>query len=264
VKLWVAAAFLIGVSVAQATAADLISYRAQYDVSLASTHSGGTVAAQGRTVLEFRDVCTGWETTQRLIADMADAEGHTAHTDFIVSSREGKDGKLMRFKIRNLVDGRTAQHFEGIGTLADAGGEVKLTAPRGGHFTLPTGTLLPTQHTLAVLHAAAAGVQSFRETVFQGGDRSNLYDTATVIGRPVAQSQLVEDRAADADGLLRGVQAWPTLVSYYPHGSLDEPADYEIGYRLYANGVMASMSLIYPNFTLKAKLVHLEKLATHC
>ena len=105
---------------------------------------------------------------------------------------------------------------------------------------------------------------AFHETVFQGGDRNDLYDTATVIGRPSSKAQLAEDHAADASGLLNGVPAWPTLVSYFPHGSSDERADYEVAYRLYANGVIASMTLIYPNFTMKAELTRLEPLASHC
>jgi EipB-like len=259
-----ASIFLAMASVAVASPINLLSHRAQYDVTLASTQPGGVVAVRGRTVLEFRDACTGWTTTQRFIADMTDGKAQDLHSDYVVSSSEDKDGKIIRFKIRNLVNGHTMQRFEGTGTLAAAGGQVMLTAPRGQHFDLPGGTLLPTQHTLAVLRAAAAGIHAFHETVFQGGDSSDLYDTATVIGRPSGKAQLAQDRAADAGGLLTGVAAWPTLVSYFPHGSSDERADYEIAYRLYANGVIASMTLIYPNFTMKAELVRLEKLPAHC
>jgi hypothetical protein len=255
-----AALVAAGTSVVQAAPIDLLSHRAQYDVTLATTRPGGVVAMQGRTVLEFRDVCTGWTTTQRFISNMADAKGNDIHSDFIVSSSEDKDGKIIRFKIKNLVNGRTTQRFEGTGTLAAAGGEVRLTSPAGQHFSLPGGTLLPTQHTLAVLRAAVAGQSGFHETVFQGGDSTDLYDTTTVIGRPAGKKQHEADRGADPEGLLKGVAAWPTLVSYFPHGSDGERADYEIAYRLYANGVIASMTLIYPNFTMKANLVKLEKL----
>jgi hypothetical protein len=259
-----AAAMLATTGAAAATPPGLVSHRALYDVTLATTRPGGVVAVRGRTVLEFRDACSGWTTTQRFIADMTDGKGADAHTDFIVSSSEDKPGKIIRFKVRNLVNGKTTQRFEGTGTLAAAGGEVRLTAPRGQRFELPIGTLLPTQHTLAVLRAAQAGTHSFHETVFQGGDRTQLYDTATVIGRPVGKAQLAEDHAADASGLLNGVAAWPTLISYFPHDSSDERADYEVAYRLYANGVIASMTLIYPNFTMKAQLTRLERLAPHC
>ncbi|HUO87828.1 MAG TPA: DUF1849 family protein [Rhizomicrobium sp.] len=256
------AAALFGTSAAAPI--DLVSHRAQYDVTLSSTRPGGIVAVHGRTVVEFRDVCNAWTTTQRFIADMTDSKGGNAHTDFIVFSSEDKPGKIMRFKIRNLVNGKTTQRFEGTSRVASAGGEVSLTSPAGEHFALPTGTVLPTQLTLAVLRAARAGIHSFRQTVFQGGDRNDLYDATAVIGKPASQRQRDEDRAADIGGLLNGVGAWPALVSYFPHGSDDERADYEIAYRLYANGVIAAMTLIYPNFTMKADLVRLEKLPSRC
>jgi hypothetical protein len=257
------AAILAAATITGASAAapiDLVSHRAQYDVTLASTRPGGIVAVHGRTVVEFRDVCNAWTTTQRFIADMTDNKGGNAHTDFIVSSSEDKLGKVMRFKIRNLINGRTTQRFEGTSTLASAGGEVRLTSPAGERFDLPTGTVLPTQLTLAVVRAATQGSHSFRQTVFQGGDRHDLYDTTTVVGKPAGRKQHEEDSAADLDGILKGVPAWPTLVSYFPHGSDGERADYEIAYRLYANGVIASMTLIYPNFTMKAELLKLERL----
>src|SRR5262249_21143502 len=95
------------ISGAQAAPIDLLSHRAQYEVTLASTRPGGVVAMHGRTVLEFRDACTGWTTTQRFISDMSDAKGNELHSDYIVSSSEDKDGKIIRFKIKNLVNGRT-------------------------------------------------------------------------------------------------------------------------------------------------------------
>ena len=73
------AVILAGTSVAQAAPINLLSHRAQYDVTLASTRPGGVVAMHGRTVLEFRDVCTGWTTTQRFISDMSDAKGNDVH-----------------------------------------------------------------------------------------------------------------------------------------------------------------------------------------
>lgn len=263
-KLVFAAATLVFVSAASAAPIALVPHRATYNVTLASTRPGSMVAVRGRTVLEFRDNCKSWTTTQRFIADLTDGKSTERHTDFIVSSVEDKGGKSLKFKVRNLINGVTTQRFEGIGMLATAGGEVRLTSPRGQHFDLPTGTLLPIQHTLAVLRAASAGTQDFHETVFQGGDRNDLYDTTTVIGRPATPAVRALDSAADGAGLLKNVPAWPTLVSYFSHDSTDERADYEMAYRLYANGVAASMSLIYPNFTMKADLIKLEPLPSHC
>ena len=259
-----AASLAATISLAQGAPIRLESHRAQYDVTLASTRPGGLVAVRGHSVLEFRDVCTGWTTTQRFIADMTDGKASAVHSDFIVSSSEDKEGRQLRFKVRNFVNGKPMQRFEGTGILAASGGEVRMTSPHGQHFTLPNGTLMPTQHTLAVLRAAVAGLDSFHQTVFQGGDVNDLYDTATVIGRPVSKSKLKDDSAADNNALLAGLTAWPVLISYFPHDSQGERADYEVAYRLYANGVISSMSLIYPNFTMKAELVKLEKLPSKC
>jgi len=41
-----------------------------------------------------------------------------------------------------------------------------------------------------------------------------------------------------------------------------ETPEYEIAADLYANGVIGTMTLIYARFTLKAKLVKLERLST--
>src|SRR6516162_5890247 len=98
---WLLAASLAAATLTSAGAQasiDLVSHRAQYDVTLSSTRPGGVVAVHGRTVVEFRDVCNAWTTTQRFIADMIDNKGSNAHTDFIVSSSEDKLGRVMRFK----------------------------------------------------------------------------------------------------------------------------------------------------------------------
>src|SRR6185312_14661473 len=94
-----AAVVVAGTSVAQAAPINLLSHLAQYDVTLASTRPGGVVAMHGRTVLEFRDVCTGWTTTQRFISDMSDGKASSIHSDFIVSSSEDRQGRQLRFKV---------------------------------------------------------------------------------------------------------------------------------------------------------------------
>jgi hypothetical protein len=50
-------------------------------------------------------------------------------------------------------------------------------------------------------------------------------------------------------------------MSYYTPGGDGETAEYEIAARLYENGVIGTMEMIYPRFTLKAKLVKVEKLS---
>jgi hypothetical protein len=223
------------------------------------------VAARGRTVIEFRDACIGWSTTQRFVADMTNAQGDPTRTDFIATTWENKDERAMRFTLKNSIDGKTSQRFAGTATLAASGrGTVELSVPRGKNFPLPVGALLPTQHTLEVMRAALAGQTAIHELVFQGGDKTNLYEATAIIGRLATSSEMDEDRDADKDNLLRDTKARSVLISYFPYGSRSVAPDYEVAYRLYSNGVVSSMSLIYSNFTLRARLSRLDKLAPDC
>jgi len=256
--------FLAGNAFAQDTI-KLEPHRAIYEISLSRTSPGGVVAATGRTVIEFRDQCLGWATTQRFVADMTNSQGDPSRTDFIATSYESKDERAMRFTLKNSIDGKTSQRFVGLATLAASGrGTVELSIPRGKNFPLPVGSLLPTQQTLEVLRAAQTGQSGIHELVFQGGDKSNLYDATATIGRLATQVEMDEDRDADKDHMLVGKSAHAVLISYFPYKSRLSAPDYEVAYRLYSNGVVSKMSLIYAKFSLRATLTRLEKLPVEC
>jgi len=114
----------------------------------------------------------------------------------------------------------------------------------------------------SALSAARGGQAIANANVFQGGDTSDLYYSTATVGRAVSPARLSADRVADASALLKGQPAWPVLVSYYSKGA--EVPEYEVGSRLYANGIIGSMSLIYARFTLQAKLARVEPLAPAC
>jgi hypothetical protein len=58
-----ALALLAGAGSASASTVVLVPNRTIYELSLAHTSAGGMIAARGRIVIEFRDVCDGWATT---------------------------------------------------------------------------------------------------------------------------------------------------------------------------------------------------------
>ena len=201
--------------------------------------------------------------TQRFIADMTNSDGNTVRSDLVATSFESKDGHMMKFTLKNALNGKTAEHFEGTAQLASSGtGAVELSVPKGSAFPLPSGAVLPTEHTLDVLHAIASGSNTIHQLVFQGGDKNDLYDATVLIGRPVTQAEMAQDRAHDPDGLLKGQSARTVLISYFNYGSREATPSYEVAYRLYGNGIVTAMSLIYSNFTLSADVTKIEKLAS--
>jgi EipB-like len=258
-----AAVAILGLGAA-APPSHLASYRAVYEVTLEHT-SGGVLAARGRMAVEFRDTCDGWATSQRLIADMTDSQGVLSRTDFFVTAWESKDGRTMRFDINNSHDGKVQSRQRGSAELApDGSGHVELVAGKPAKFSLPRGTEFPTAQILSVLHVAETGSGSVKHLVFQGGDKTDLNFSTAVVGRRTAAPAIAADVAADRHGLVKSTPAWPVLISYFPVSSRAESPDYEVATHLFANGVNGSMSLVYPDYTLRATLARLEPLHASC
>jgi hypothetical protein len=248
---------------ASAAQVALVPNRAIYELTLAHTSAGGVIAAHGRIAIEFRDVCDGWATTQRMLADMTDADGKVAREDFLVTAWESKTGREMRFDITNSIDGKLIERQRGRALEdADGNGTVDLAEPRAMQFLLRNGTEFPSSQTMNIIQAAEAGKTSTKAFVFQGGDKSALYLSTVLIGRKVPASQI--ERPIDKADLVRSVPVWPVLVSYFPNDTHNETPDYEVASRLYANGIIGSMSLIYSNYTLKAMLTQVEPLPPAC
>ena len=256
------AAAMLGLGTIAAAPVALAPARATYEVSLVKGLPGGAVSVRGRTVIEFRTTCDGYETTQRFLADTADPDNNVSRSDFLVKTWESRTGGTMRFDVTNMVDGAVAERYVGQAKRDDeAAGEVDLTTPNDTNFALPGGTVFPTMQTAEVLKAAQAGQRSYSGPVFQGGGPTDLYFSTTVIGKELpAGGAARESVSGDAD-LLNGTPAWPVLMSYFPDGKDGETPEYEVAADLYANGVIGSMTLIYARFTLKAQLVKVERLS---
>lgn len=242
---------------------NLVSNRSTFEVSLAHALPGGMAAVNGRTVIELRERCDGWETTERFLADMTDADGNVSRTDFVTTTWESKGGDTLRFDITNMVDGQVVEREKGTATRSQDGpGDVALTEPSDRHFPLPPGTEFPMQQTIEALRAAEAGKTILSGPLFQGGSETDLYFSTISIGRPMPAGKLSRDKPKGAADLLDGVRAWPVLMSYYPNSEEGVMPDYEVASRFYANGLIGTMSLIYKRFTLTAKLVKVERLST--
>src|SRR5204863_4810560 len=132
--------------------------------------------------------------------------------------------------------------------------------PKHEAFSLPTRTLFPTGETLGILSAAMKGEGSLSRTIFQGGSTGAVYISTATIGRPLAR--LSAEDAEDPNRLLSGIRAWPMLISFFLPDA--ETPDSEIATHLYANGLLGSLSLVYPDYTLRAHLTRAERLPSSC
>lgn len=238
----------------------LVSNREIFDVSLEKT-AGSVAAVQGRTVLEFRVACGGYRTSQRSIADVVNSQGDIVHTDFITRFWESRDGHSMHFEVLNRQDGRTTDNEKGSARL-DSDGTGKVTFVHEGQpFILPRDTVFPTTETLEILSTAARGPSNIARNVFQGGGQDAVYFSTATIGPALATRSAGED-ARDPGHLLRNVRAWPVLIGFFsPKADVPES---EVAMHLFANGLLGSLSLVYPEYTLRAHLRRAERLPSSC
>jgi hypothetical protein len=249
---------VVAAAPANAKPAGSESNREIYDVSLART-SGYVFTARGRTVVETHAGCGGIHTVQRSLVDVTYKDGQPIRTDFIIETWESADGRTLRFHVRNTQNGEGTDVHDGVAKLAaDGGGQVTFTT-KDKPFALPRGTMLPTAFSRAMLEAAQEGHDLDNHLVFQGGGRGALVTAAVKIGRPPSRPH---ETARDPAGLLKGSAVWPILISYFSKDG-ELPAS-EVAAQLYGNGLLGSFSLVYPQFTLRAKLTRVERLPSSC
>ncbi|MCW0183462.1 MAG: cell envelope integrity EipB family protein [Zavarzinia sp.] len=238
----------------------LAGHRAIYDLKLAASNNGsGIAAAEGRMVIEFSDTCDGYALNQRLQMRLSDGEGAATATDFRVANWEATDGRRFRFATRHIVNGEEDQNFEGSAELkADGSGIVDYVKPEAKEETLPPGTIFPTMHTVQLIEAARAHKPLLTRTMFDGTNEDLGSNVVGVIGRvgDVAPPGL-KGKGLD---LLKGLPSWPVRLAFFGTGNNEELPEYEVGFRLYANGISGDIVLDYGDFSIDAVLSDIEAL----
>jgi len=245
-------------------APQLQSHRAIYELSLARARQGsGIQNVQGRLVLEWAQVCDGYILNQRLVTETLDVDGDVSIYDYSVASWESLDGLRFRYNSRNLVNGNLIEETDGTARMdgRKGGGEARFAKPEQKMVALPVGAIFPTEHTAQIIEAALAGRSALPALVFDGSGLESIYDTFAAIGRGGEAAVRGEGDVS----LLQGRRSWPVTLSYFPQGSKEAIPDFEIGFRLYDNGIAGDIHLGYADFALDGRLARLQRLpATGC
>jgi hypothetical protein len=236
----------------------LASHRAFYELKLLRTDPTGAIAsARGRLALEFNEVCDGYTLTQRLRTEIASAEGGVVNNDYTVTTWESFDGLVFRFRIHNASNAEPPEEYIGIARLTAAGraGNVEFKKPERTKLVLPSGTVFPTEHQILLLRAALSGKRLVRVRVFDGGGSEGLNEASGFIG-----PELPKLAGEGALASLQGQRSWKGRVAYFPLKTGDERPIYEVGFRLFENGVGDDLVLDYGDYALSGTLTRLELL----
>ena len=238
----------------------LVAHRASYTLSLAqSKGSKSPTSARGRLYYEFSGSARdGYSQVFRQMTEIQPAEGATRLSD--MRSATFENGKDFSFYVKTISDDNAPDIVGGQAVKKKNDVlDITLNKPTAETIGVDNAVLFPTEHLKRIIIAAKAGQQMLLVKVFDGSDDGKkVYDTTTIIGRPIVGAA-DEVHVAGMDRMRR----WPVTISYFENGKKDEDPIYTLGFELYENGVSRSLRFDYGDFSLAGKMSNLELLPAH-
>lgn len=239
-------------------AAEIMPHRALYTMSLGKANGeGGVTGAGGTMAYQWGEACNGWTVEQRYRLKMAYAESADVSISSNFVTWEAKDGLSYRFSQKETRDGGTEEEIKGEAKLdgPGKGGTVTFEKPADKTFTLPSGALFPSAHTMMLIDKAKAGENFVSKQVFDGATVENAVLVSAVIGPKVEP----DSEAAKKSPLLNR-PGWRVRLAFFPADQKAEKPDYELGMLLLDNGVSRDMVIDYGDYAIKATLDDIEPL----
>lgn len=239
---------------------ELLSHRVIYDLELKHAESSSDIAAvDGRMVLEWLEGCIGYSTNQVIKMRIQRGNGPPIFSDFSVVSWEERSGNTFRFLIRNIINGQLIEEYDGRAgyTMVGYPGLIQMMKPIQADIPLPSGTVFPSQHSDGLIRQAKKGANRIEMRVFDGTGESGIFDAiAFVTGHQRAGEVRTGIDQLDIE------QSWQMRMSYFKFKDLGGIPNYEVGFRLFANGVIDQLVLDHGDFEVASNLVHFEPLKT--
>ena len=254
----------------------LAPHKALYDVRLVSSKNGSQmVNISGKMLYEWKPSCEGWITNHRfsLNYDYADSPGINISSDF--TTFESFDGKTLNFSSRRKRDGEIYEELRGRADMTEKGGAgiAKYSVPEDLSFDLTKNTLFPTGHTINLLEQARQGKKFYNVRIFDGSDDEGPVDINSFIGTKIPANKSGEAGKAplkkensfkpastnSIDNSLVDVPGWNVRMAFFPTGATESSSDYELSMVFHENGVISDMVIEYADFSVRQKLVALEK-----
>ncbi len=235
------------------------SHRASYAMKLSHSDAGSEVIdVRGTMTYEWQEACDGWTTTQKSLMKFFYQDGKTVDLGWQLNSWESKDGLRYRFFVDNTTNGRPSNQYKGDARLTGAGqgGTATFTAPKSETVTLPAGTLFPTAHTITLLNRLKDGDRLLYATVFDGTDDAGPFDISAVL----AAAPAPDPAQAALSPLLAQGPVYRVSLAFYAPGASQSTPEHEQTLSVYANGIVARISLNYGSFTVDGILTKVESL----
>lgn len=245
----------------------LTPHRAVYDLKLTKTRgTRGIETVRGRILYDFSgNACEGYELKFRQVSELDSGEGKAAINDLRSTTWEDGAAKKFRFNSENLLDDKPTDTVNGRAEREAKAVAVNLSKPKEKKFTVSDAAVFPTEHMRRIIVAAREGKTILEFPVYDGSETGEkLYNTLTVIGRPIKPGEKPVNDAGAKVPELEKLTRWPVTISYFEQQSAKEqqsgeqvPA-YAISFELYENGISRALVLDYTDFTIAGEMTSLD------
>ena len=243
----------------------LAPHRAIYDLSLAYTRGNSQIeAVRGRILYDFDgNACSGYSLEFRQVSVVDNGEGKASTSDLRSTTWEGADAKSFTFKSQNFLNQDLVDTVDGRADRRAKITAVNLQKPQRRRLRLGSEVVFPTEHTVRAIEAGRAGRTILTFPVFDGSETGDkVFNTLTVIGKPIVSGAPVADDAAGKEPKLAAMPRWPVTISYFAKDkapqSGEQTPDYAISFELYQNGISRALMLDYNDFVVRGTLSSLE------
>lgn len=230
---------------------DQQSHRGIYALSLHDVASSSEIAdVGGEMYYEWAKTCAGWRVNQWVSMEILHGEGDVQTLTLLFSAFESSDGSVFDFTMQQASDGTIVERMSGRATIDEAGaGAVQYTEPPGAQLDLPLHTLFPSRYAALMLEQAHAGRTTFAATVFDGSSAATAYSVVTFFG---GQEQALSLHSGELEPL------WPAHMGYFPENEVASEPDFEIGVRMFENGIAQAFLIYYGSFAVNSTLTDYE------
>ena len=242
---------------------EFASHRAIYELKLARSHgNSSTISARGRILYDFSgNVCEGYALQFRQVSELDNGEGKVTLSDLRSTSWEEGEAKRFIFKSQNYLNQNLLDSVDGEAERGTDHVVVSLSKPAQKTFNLEPGIAFPTDHMRRIIAAARQEKTILEAPLYDGSEKGEkIFNTLTVIGRPIAPGERVPADAAAGKEVLATLKRWPVTVSYFDRGAApgDQPPVYAITFELYENGISRALTLDYNDFAISGELTSLD------
>lgn len=246
-----------------------VSHRGLYRMAL--THADESTQIDdltGLLGLEWENSCEGFTFTEWMLSYFWDFEGREFLSDTRSTTWESRDRKDYGFRVTDRTNGEITKKLSGNAKYArqaqrnrlahrdqePGAGRIEFSEGEEADVDLPAGVVFPTLHLALIDEAARGGTSVLALPVFDALGEARVYTSVAHI-LPYGPSTAVDG----APSLLAGIPSTTVLVSYFDPASAEELPEYEVSFRLYANGIVDALTATYNGeLGVRADLIELD------